>query len=65
MEIKKSKLLTRKEVIEIWSKQSEVFLNSFCCPNCRDILFYYGFRENEYYCKNCDITFERIPNEQI
>jgi hypothetical protein len=32
------KLLTRQEVIEIWSNQTPEFLNAYVCSNCRDIL---------------------------
>lgn len=31
--------LTRREIIELWSKQEEEHLDAPCCPNCRDILF--------------------------
>ena len=43
------KLLTRKEIIEIWSKPPSLFLNSFCCPSCRDIL---DEDKNMYRCTN-------------
>jgi hypothetical protein len=36
-------LLTRKQIIEEWKKQTPDLLNSFCCPDCRDILI----REND------------------
>jgi hypothetical protein len=36
--IDNKRVLTRREVIEEWNKSSE-YLDSFCCPNCRDILF--------------------------
>jgi hypothetical protein len=44
-------LLTRKQVIDIWLKQSDEHLNSYGCPNCRDLLFKEG---NYFRCKNMD-----------
>lgn len=52
----KCRLLTRREIIDIWQKQSKEFLNTYCCKNCRDLL-YETKKENEWYCKNCDIYF--------
>jgi len=43
------KLLTRREMIDVWMKQGDRYLNSVCCPNCRDILFDNGDR---YLCTN-------------
>ena len=43
------KLLTRKQVIEVWNKQGEDHLNSFVCPDCRDILVNH---ENVLFCEN-------------
>jgi hypothetical protein len=62
MEVKKSKLLTRKEIIDLWMKQPEELLNILSCPNCRDLLFKTIDKENlyEYFCKSCDIMYERI-----
>jgi hypothetical protein len=34
-------LLTRREVIKLWQKQKDKFLDTYCCPNCRDLLFDY------------------------
>lgn len=50
------KALTRKEIIEIWSEQEEAFLNSFCCPECRDILLNDGMilHCSNYQCRNID-----------
>lgn len=45
------KLLTRKEIIEIWSKQSDTHLNTYTCPNCRDLLVQKG---DSYVCINGD-----------
>lgn len=53
-----NKLLTRKQVIELWSKQSEEALNNYVCPNCRDILL--KIDDNTYYCSSCD---EVLKNE--
>jgi hypothetical protein len=32
------KALTRKEIVEIWEGGTEENLNSYCCPDCRDLL---------------------------
>lgn len=41
--------LTRRQILEIWSKQSDDKLDSLCCPSCRDILI----KENDIYrCPN-------------
>jgi len=32
-------LLTRREILETWKKQSDEILDSYCCPSCRDILY--------------------------
>lgn len=42
-------LLKRKEIIEIWQAQSEEFLNSYCCPDCRNIM---DSDEENYFCCN-------------
>jgi hypothetical protein len=44
------KLLTRKEIIEIWSRQSNEMLNAFYCPECRDLLT--TDKNGELYCLN-------------
>jgi tRNA(Ile2) C34 agmatinyltransferase TiaS len=51
-------LLTRKQVIDLWLKNKQ-HLNSYCCPNCRDILISEG--NHKYKCKNsecanCDLV---------
>ena len=45
------KLLTRKELMKIWSKQSDTHLNAYTCPNCRDLLVQNG---DSYVCINGD-----------
>lgn len=51
------KLLTRKEIIDIWSKQPKEYLESYCCPNCRDLL------NDEYICKNCELQIIIIKQD--
>ena len=55
MNITQHKLYTRKKIIEAWNRQPDYFLNSPCCPHCRDILF--KTTENIFVCENnhCDI----------
>ena len=59
-----NKLLTRKEIIQLWSQQSEEMLNSYCCPGCRDLLFE---TEKYYICKNtsCKLFHCTIPKNSI
>ena len=53
------KLLTRKEIIELWQKQGENYLNQLCCPNCRDILIKeYG----KYSCENMLCGINEVEN---
>lgn len=52
----KMKLLTRKEIIDIWFEQDIKFLKSYCCPSCRDILY----EEGEYYYCNNDMCREDV-----
>ena len=66
----KTKLLTRKEIIEIWNDQSEDFLNSYCCPNCRDILYNHPYQlmlevsEEHYFCHNRDCANYNLAIER-
>ena len=46
---RKPTLLTRREVIELWRKQSETMLDTYCCPVCRDLM---AEIEKSYVCKN-------------
>lgn len=50
------KLLTRKEIIDIWVKQPSLMLASYCCPSCRDLLD----EEGEYYYCNNDMCREDV-----
>lgn len=71
METHKTKLFTRKEVIEIWQDQKEEFLNSYCCPNCRDLLFDHPYQimfeksEKHLYCHNAECSSYNLPIENI
>lgn len=55
----KARLLTRMEVIESWLK-SDLYLNYYCCPFCRDILN--KLNDEIYSCKNnnCDLYGKKI-----
>lgn len=46
---KNKHLMTRREIISLWSKSKE-YLDSLCCPNCRDIL--YEDENGEWECRN-------------
>lgn len=48
------KLLTRRQIIEIWNKD-EKYHDLYCCPNCRDILQLYG--DDSLRCKNEDCAY--------
>lgn len=56
------KLLTRKEIIDEWNKQSEEMLNSKCCPVCRNILHEYGDR---YFCENRECLQSYILKSEV
>jgi len=43
------KLLTRRELIEIWQQRSSEKLDMYCCPYCRDILYEEEYR---FVCTN-------------
>jgi hypothetical protein len=44
------------------NKQSDEMLDSFCCPNCRDILLEYADR---YFCENEDCSQGFILKKDI
>ena len=52
-------LLTRRQVIEIWNKQKDEFLDSYVCPNCRDILTKH--EDGIYECENPNCLEQLIP----
>jgi hypothetical protein len=54
------KLLTRRQIIDIWLKQTVKNLDSYCCPNCRDIL-----QENKthFWCGNGGCA-EEVPYDK-
>jgi len=55
-------IMTRQEIIDTWSKQSEEYLNSYCCPKCRNILIYN--KEKDFYiCDNGMCEFDHIIKE--
>lgn len=56
------KLLTRKQLIDIWSKQSFEQLNSFCCPKCRDLLLEYP---THFFCLNEECSQEYILKHEV
>lgn len=49
------KLLTRREIIDSWEKQSSNSLKKLCCPSCRSILYKSG---DIFECPNdlCEIN---------
>lgn len=51
------RLLTRREVIELWSNPESCFLDYFVCPDCRDILFLgpKGLECRNHSCLNTEI----------
>jgi hypothetical protein len=61
--ILKRKLQTRREIIEIWNKQTDEIKDTYCCPACRNLLYAYKFSlyytrlgigndDDYYYCHN-------------
>ena len=54
------KLLTRKEIIEIWRRQTKDMKAQYCCPSCRDILT--KLKDGKFVCDNqsCLMTAEEI-----
>lgn len=59
--MKKTLLMTRRQVIETWLKQSTNVLDSYVCPNCRGILHRDSFG---YYCGNCSIAYTKEGEER-
>lgn len=57
-------LLKRKEIIEIWQTQKEEFLNSYCCPNCRDIM---SEDEENYFCdsETCGYAGKKYKKSEV
>lgn len=60
-EMPPSLLQTRRQLIEVWLKQSPNVLNSYVCPNCRNIL-----RKDSlgYQCDNCCIAYTEEGEER-
>ena len=56
------KLLTRRQIIDEWNKQSKLQLDSYCCPICRDLL---SIDTDRYYCKNEDCLQGFILKSEI
>jgi len=52
--MKRHRLFTRREVIEIWLKQKDEDLDTYVCPHCRDLLFKKG---ETYFCNNFDCSY--------
>ena len=57
----KTLLMTRRQVIDAWLKQSKNVLDAYVCPNCRDILRRDSFG---YYCGNCCIAYTKEGEER-
>ena len=51
------KLLTRRQIIEIWRNQQKSRLDYYCCPNCRDLLLQKG---DSYVCINGDCSLHSV-----
>jgi len=58
----KTRLFTRREIIDIWSKQSNEKLDSKVCPMCRNIL---DKKNGVYFCNNLDCLGYREGFEEI
>jgi ribosomal protein L37AE/L43A len=58
------KLLTRRQIIKQWEKQEDKILDSFCCPNCRDILSYRK-EDNKFICINPACGFSGIDANDV
>ena len=56
------KLLTRRQIIEIWNKQPDEMLDSKCCPKCRSLLHEYGDR---YFCENDNCNQGYILKDEV
>ena len=57
-----TRLLTRRQIIEMWQKQPSEMLDSYCCPQCRNILLHYVDR---YICENRDCPQEYILESEV
>lgn len=56
------RLLTRRQIIEEWNKQTDEMLDSKCCPVCRDLLHEYGDR---YFCENRECSQSYILKSEV
>jgi len=57
-------LLTRREIIEQWQKQDDSILDSFCCPNCREVLIS-NYDGSGLLCDNPACPFTCIEKSEI
>lgn len=48
---KKYYVETRREIIENWLNKSDLIMNKYCCPACKEIL-YIDEKTNKYRCEN-------------
>lgn len=56
------RLLTRRQIIEEWNKQRDEYLDSLCCPVCRNILEEHPDR---YICFNDNCKQEYILKSKV
>ena len=56
-------LMTRQQIIDKWLEQDKEKLSTYCCPNCRDLLYPTG-KKNVYTCQNmsCSLCFKDLEN---
>ncbi len=57
----KTKLLTRQNIIDMWSTQPEELKNHYCCPNCRDLLYLNDEENDFYFCYNHQCSLHETP----
>ena len=57
------KLLTRREIIEIWRRQPNHMKAQYCCPSCRDILT--KMTNGKFMCNNefCCMTVKELNSK--
>lgn len=61
------RLLKRSEIIELWNNQSKEMKESFCCPNCRDILHEYPISKelNMFHCPSCNDLYQHLRDNEF
>lgn len=61
----KYNLLKRKDIIQSWEEANKKYMDYYCCPSCRDLLFPVEGKSNIFQCKNHFCKIEYVTNKVV